>query len=102
MSALGQKATFAVQTGMSALPPKADIRYPLRESHRALKSAIACSWPLPPHHGALRREQQYHFGCVVFLFWDCRVRHSKVRMRAYFSTSSLMIIATSSLGIGVC
>ena len=25
MSALGQKQTFAVQTGMSALPPKADI-----------------------------------------------------------------------------
>jgi hypothetical protein len=26
MSALGQKQTFAVQNGMSALPPKADIR----------------------------------------------------------------------------
>ena len=26
MSALGQKQTFAVQTSMSALPPKADIR----------------------------------------------------------------------------
>jgi hypothetical protein len=26
MSALGQKRTFAVQNGMSALPPKADIR----------------------------------------------------------------------------
>jgi hypothetical protein len=26
MSALGQKQTFAVQKGMSALPPKADIR----------------------------------------------------------------------------
>jgi hypothetical protein len=26
MSALGQKRTFAVQSGMSALPPKADIR----------------------------------------------------------------------------
>jgi hypothetical protein len=25
MSALGQKQTFAVQNGMSALPPKADI-----------------------------------------------------------------------------
>jgi hypothetical protein len=25
MSALGQKQTFAVQKGMSALPPKADI-----------------------------------------------------------------------------
>jgi hypothetical protein len=25
MSALGQKRTFAVQNGMSALPPKADI-----------------------------------------------------------------------------
>ena len=27
MSALGQKQTFAVQHVMSALPPKADIRY---------------------------------------------------------------------------
>ena len=26
MSALGQKQTFAVQTGMSALPPKADMQ----------------------------------------------------------------------------
>ncbi|MGB7620510.1 MAG: hypothetical protein WCC81_06645 [Pseudolabrys sp.] len=26
MSALGQKQTFTVQTSMSALPPKADIR----------------------------------------------------------------------------
>jgi hypothetical protein len=26
MSALGQMQTFAVQKGMSALPPKADIR----------------------------------------------------------------------------
>jgi len=26
MSALGQKQTYAVQNGMSALPPKADIR----------------------------------------------------------------------------
>jgi hypothetical protein len=26
MSALGQKQTFAPQNGMSALPPKADIR----------------------------------------------------------------------------
>ena len=26
MSALGQKQTFAVQNGMSALPPKVDIR----------------------------------------------------------------------------
>jgi len=26
MSALGQKRTFAVQNGMSALPPKADIK----------------------------------------------------------------------------
>jgi hypothetical protein len=26
MSALGQKQTFAVQKGMSALPPKADIQ----------------------------------------------------------------------------
>ena len=26
MSALGHKRTFAVQNGMSALPPKADIR----------------------------------------------------------------------------
>jgi|RhiMethySRZTD1v2_1073278.scaffolds.fasta_scaffold13807_5 hypothetical protein len=26
MSALGQKRTFAVQEGMSVLPPKADIR----------------------------------------------------------------------------
>ena len=26
MSALGHKRTFAVQKGMSALPPKADIR----------------------------------------------------------------------------
>jgi hypothetical protein len=26
MSVLGQKQTFAVQKGMSALPPKADIR----------------------------------------------------------------------------
>jgi hypothetical protein len=28
MSALGQKQTFAVQKGMSALPPKADIHGP--------------------------------------------------------------------------
>ena len=27
MSALGQKRTFAVQNGMSALPPKADIEW---------------------------------------------------------------------------
>ena len=27
MSALGQKQTFAVQNGMSALPPKADISW---------------------------------------------------------------------------
>jgi hypothetical protein len=31
MSALGQKQTFAVQKGMSALPPKADIHQ--RELH---------------------------------------------------------------------
>ena len=29
MSALGQKQTFAVQNGMSALPPKADMGGPL-------------------------------------------------------------------------
>ena len=34
MSALGQKQTFAVQNGMSALPPKADIH------HTTLKSFI--------------------------------------------------------------
>jgi hypothetical protein len=27
MSALGQKQTFAVQKGMSALPPKADAKF---------------------------------------------------------------------------
>ena len=30
MSALGQKQTCAAQTGMSALPPKADIEWPSR------------------------------------------------------------------------
>ena len=30
MSALGHKRTFAVQKGMSALPPKADIRMRLK------------------------------------------------------------------------
>ena len=33
MSALGQKQTFAVQKGMSALPPKADIPSCLKSGH---------------------------------------------------------------------
>ena len=45
MSALGQKRTFAVQKGMSALPPKADmcgatrdVRFvPIADINRALK-----------------------------------------------------------------
>ena len=32
MSALGHKQTFAVQKGMSALPPKADIRSALNNA----------------------------------------------------------------------
>ncbi len=31
MSALGQKPTCAMQKGMSALPPKADIRYEMSD-----------------------------------------------------------------------
>ena len=34
MSALGQKQTFAVQNGMSALPPKADIQQRANIVHR--------------------------------------------------------------------
>ena len=34
MSALGQKRTCAVQNGMSALPPKADIGLLTRSPHR--------------------------------------------------------------------
>ena len=38
MSALGQKQTFAVQKGMSALPPKADISF---NRDGAVTSAVA-------------------------------------------------------------
>ena len=38
MSALGQKRTFAVQTAMSALPPKADMRSAKRDVRFAPES----------------------------------------------------------------
>ena len=57
MSALGQKQTFALQKGVSALPPKADIDR-LREgskSHKKFATAVARSFaqkkeprPVPP------------------------------------------------------
>src|SRR5262249_55833220 len=40
MSALGQKQTFAVQNGMSALPPKADIRCSSRNHSFSLAPSI--------------------------------------------------------------
>src|SRR5262249_42795090 len=47
MSALGQKRTFAVQKGMSALPPKADII----SSDQGARGALSIStWP--PHPSA--------------------------------------------------
>ena len=42
MSALGQKQTFAVQKGMSALPPKADIQQ--RAKYRTSKSYSIALW----------------------------------------------------------
>jgi hypothetical protein len=47
MSALGQKRTYAVQKGMSALPPKADIREPRTMSLKAKKVATAASFLIP-------------------------------------------------------
>jgi len=40
MSALGQKQTFAVQNGMSALPPKADICSALAQVRFGPKSGL--------------------------------------------------------------
>jgi len=40
MSALGQKQTFAVQEGMSALPPKADIDWKLSDVHFVPEAVI--------------------------------------------------------------
>jgi hypothetical protein len=41
MSALGQKRTYAQQKGMSALPPKADIRRPTQISVKGYKRWLA-------------------------------------------------------------
>src|SRR4029450_4445817 len=51
MSALGQKQTYAVQKGMSALPPKADICSPLAhvrfgpETDTVHGLVVCSSWP---------------------------------------------------------
>ena len=42
MSALGQKQTCAVQKGMSALPPKADMCDATRDVRFAPKADLAC------------------------------------------------------------
>ena len=65
MSALGQKQTFAVQTGMSALPPKADI-------HRAgAQCAMGLGmWP------SFTMARQYIWAGGLAITWNgarCRV-----------------------------
>jgi hypothetical protein len=40
MSALGHKRTYAVQKGMSALPPKADIDWKLSHVHFVPEAVI--------------------------------------------------------------
>ena len=51
MSLMGRKQTFAVQTGMSALPPKADIAFALRMSALCQKR----TWPLKRRKDINRR-----------------------------------------------
>ena len=45
MSALGQKQTCAVQNGMSALPPKADIERPLILALEVTGGQLQCNAP---------------------------------------------------------
>ena len=47
MSALGQKQTFAVQNGMSALPPKADMCGATRRCPLCAKSGHSLAVILP-------------------------------------------------------
>jgi hypothetical protein len=60
MSALGQKQTFAVQKGMSALPPKADM---------CSAPAHVCFVPIatdaPPDFQAILKNDTDQFLCVM-------------------------------------
>jgi len=65
MSALGQKQTFAVQTGMSALPPKADMCSATRHV-RFVPIADSCTAAKPPRFSgetfAINGRQAVHSG----------------------------------------
>jgi hypothetical protein len=47
MSALGQKQTFAVQKGLSALPPKADIRFGDKRTGQPFWRRLPAGYVLP-------------------------------------------------------
>jgi hypothetical protein len=63
MSALGHKQTFAVQKGMSALPPKADMCSALAHVRFVPKAGVRVDAPLCEGVIARRLAHRYRMFC---------------------------------------
>ena len=82
MSALGQKQTFAMQTGMSALPPRADIARPGKTSRFIIKRCM--------DFAAFARRRERYCNKILYSLAMGSVGHSVQRWRV----SSAIIFAT--------